>query len=181
MFKFFLPCRCFLGALVQSRKTPVKFRYFLLSFCLNESVQLPLDGFLWNLLLGALLKTCQWAVPLDKIRHFTWRPKYVIFLPATLNHSESANFDRNGIRSLGQRHSVTLHVPTLPILFISVAYTANSKPLHLLWFQNTHKYTQYNHPATTVSTRTFSFSLFAVILIFRSVIRATGASVNKRL
>jgi len=140
----------------------------VLSVCLYVSERLPLDGFLWNLILGALLKTCQRVLPLDKIKHFIWRPKYVTFLPATLNHNESANFDINGIIS------VTLQVPTLPILFIYVAYTANSKPPHLTWFQNTHQYIQYNHPATTVSTHTFSFSLFAVILIFRSVIEATG-------
>jgi len=56
---------------------------FTMPICLSAhiSVQLPLDGFPWNLLAGAFMK--MWLISDKNVRHFTWRSKYVLLLPAT--------------------------------------------------------------------------------------------------
>ena len=56
---------------------------FTMSICLSAhiSVQLPLDGFPWNLLAVAFLK--MWLISDKNVRQFTWRPKSVLLLPAT--------------------------------------------------------------------------------------------------
>ena len=49
------------------------------------SVKFYIGDFLWK----SVKKTETWLQSGKNIGHFTWRPKYVLLLPATLNHHKS--------------------------------------------------------------------------------------------
>ena len=61
-----------------------------------------MNGFPWSFILGTFIKICRENPNLAKLGQFRWRSKYVLLLPATLNRHESALFQWNGIRLLGQ-------------------------------------------------------------------------------
>ena len=75
-------------------------------FSLCMSARFPLDRLLWNLMLGTFMKICPenrtHIVHEDrhKIRHFTWRHKYVLMLSALLNVHKSPLFQWDSVRLL---------------------------------------------------------------------------------
>jgi hypothetical protein len=80
------------------------------SFIICQSFRMwrPLDRFPWNFTLGTFIKI-PWETPnLGKIGHFTWRPKYVLLVTATLNCHKSSLFKRNGIRLLGCLRTINI-------------------------------------------------------------------------
>ena len=73
--------------------------------CLYISAWFPLGGLLWNLILGTYVKICPENPNLFKIGqncwHYTWRPKCIVLLLATLNQLELLS--KSGMVS-GSRH-----------------------------------------------------------------------------
>jgi hypothetical protein len=74
-------------------------RYFFsclllpVTFVTSVSVRLKLNTFPWNFTWGPFMKIFRETPNLVKIGHSTWRPKFVLRLPATLNRHKSALFE----------------------------------------------------------------------------------------
>jgi len=51
------------------------------------------------------------------IRHFTWKPKCVLLLPATSNRHESVLLDRNGISLQGRTRRFKHYANATPYYF----------------------------------------------------------------
>jgi len=100
--RFTLSLYC-LGAFALSRKASTSY-IIRPSVRPNVSARLPTNRFPWNLVSWNFMEICQETPNLvkfgQKYRHFTWRPKYVLLLPAALNSHTSALFEGNGIRLL---------------------------------------------------------------------------------
>jgi len=72
-----------------------------LSICTHISTMLPMDGFIWNL----ILETKNLSIKLEfffkigkNVEHFPWRPNYVLLFLVTLISHNSALFDWNGVK-----------------------------------------------------------------------------------
>jgi hypothetical protein len=138
----------YIGAFEYLHKAPISFTMSnCLSICLCLSAQLPLDAFPWNLILGTLMKICWKNRNLTKIGKnigdITWTPKYVLLLPVTLNHHESAVFKWNGIRLFGAPKGYKQYVNLLRCDFIQ---TDIMLQVVLWWSSNTTHAIKYtNH------------------------------------
>jgi hypothetical protein len=64
------------------------------------SARHPLHGYPWNLIVGASISICRETPNLVKFGHFTWTPKCVLLLPATLHRHKGPLFEWNDIRLL---------------------------------------------------------------------------------
>lgn len=79
---------------------------FVMSDHLHMSAWLPLDRFPWNFLLGTFTEIWRGTPNVVKILNFTWRRKYVLVLPATLNCHKSDVFACIAIRLLEYRRGI---------------------------------------------------------------------------
>lgn len=98
-----------------------------LSFCCYVSPLLPMDVFMWHLILWPVMNVRRgiWLKSGKNVCHFSWLSEYVLLLPLTLyaikaiSSSEMVSgwWDgRRGVDIMRARHSVTLHVQCLSSL-----------------------------------------------------------------